>query len=257
VTSPVPTPADQARFIREQLPPDGLFAGQDWRIAPDPFLLPAQLAREIETLGRVLLQFYRSVNLLYRQSAAGKQPAWVADWLDRGKPIELIELQRAPALKNELPRVIRPDLLITDTGLTITELDSVPGGIGLTAWLNQTYQKSRSMFRGHSAKLSEPPSSATLSSPGSGILGGEEGMMRGFASIFGDAKTVHIVVSEEAATYRPEMAWLSSQLGTSRFRVQNGKFAEASPGEAVYRFFELFDLANVPGARALFRLAVE
>jgi hypothetical protein len=257
VTRPAPTPADQARFIREQLPPDGLFAGQDWRISPNPFPLPAELAREIESLGRVLLQFYRSVNLLYRQSVAGKQPAWVADWLDRGKPAELIELQRNPALKNELPRVIRPDLLVTDTGFTITELDSVPGGIGLTAWLNQTYEKSRSLFQAPRAKVSEPSTAVTLSSPSSTILGGGDGMMRGFASIFGDAPTVHIVVSEEAATYRPEMTWLSGQLGSFRFRVQSSKFSEAAPGEAVYRFFELFDLANVPGARALFRLALE
>ena len=29
-----------------------------------------------------------------------------------------------------------PDLLITDHGFALTELDSVPGGIGLTAWLD-------------------------------------------------------------------------------------------------------------------------
>jgi hypothetical protein len=35
--------------------------------------------------------------------------------------------------------VIRPDILLTENGFSITELDSVPGGIGLTGWLNQTY----------------------------------------------------------------------------------------------------------------------
>jgi hypothetical protein len=90
----------------------------------------------------VLLQFYRAVNLLYRKSAEGKQPEWVARWLDLGKPRELIELQRSAAFKNEIPRVIRPDILLTETGFSITELDSVPGGIGLTAWLNKTYSKS-------------------------------------------------------------------------------------------------------------------
>ena len=38
-----------------------------------------------------------------------------------------------------LPRVIRPDILFTENGWHITELDSVPGGIGLTGWLNATY----------------------------------------------------------------------------------------------------------------------
>ena len=56
-----------------------------------------------------------------------------------GQAADLVALQRSPALKNEVPRVIRPDLLITEHGLSVTELDSVPGGIGLTGWLNQTY----------------------------------------------------------------------------------------------------------------------
>ena len=51
-----------------------------------PFPLGENLAEEIESLGRVLLQFYRAVNLLYRKSAEGKQPEWVARWLDLGKP---------------------------------------------------------------------------------------------------------------------------------------------------------------------------
>ena len=80
-------------------------------------------------------------------------------------------------------------------------------------------------------------------------------MLRGFASIFGDAPAVHIVVSEEAATYRPEMTWLANQLGASRFKVQDAKFSAFADGDAVYRFFELFDLANVPNAKAIFELA--
>ncbi len=131
--------ADQAKFVRDSLPPGGLFAGLDWRISPEPFPLRPDLAKEIESLGRVLLQFYRAVNLLYRKSVEGKQPEWVARWLDLGKPAELIALQRSPAFKNDVPRVIRPDLLLTEQGISVTELDSVPGGIGLTAWLNQTY----------------------------------------------------------------------------------------------------------------------
>jgi len=94
-----------------------------------------ELAGELQSLGRVLFQFYKSLNLLYRQSVAGKMPAWVAGLLDQGKPDSLVELQRSTAFKNEWPRVIRPDLLLTDAGLALTELDSVPGGIGLTAWL--------------------------------------------------------------------------------------------------------------------------
>jgi hypothetical protein len=225
--------ADRARFVREHFPSQGMFAGHDWRISPAPFQLSPAVVKELESLGRVLLQFYRSVNLLYRKSTEGRMAEWVARWLDQGKPAELIALQRSPVFKNEVPRVIRPDLLLTEHGLRVTELDSVPGGIGLTAWLNQTY-----------------------SQMGLPVMGGAEGMLRGFASIFDDASKVHIVVSEEAATYRPEMAWLSNCLGDSNFEVQDVHFSGFSPGDAVYRFFELFDLANVPNSAQIFELAV-
>src|SRR5260221_1995252 len=156
--------ANRARFVRDHLPAEGLFAGHDWRVSPSPLRLPAGLAKELDSLGRVLLQFYRAVNLLYRKSAEGKQPEWVAHWLDQGKPEELIALQRSPIFKNEVPRVIRPDLLLTERGISVTELDSVPGGIGLNGWLNQIY-----------------------SQLGSQVLGGADGILRGFASIFADA----------------------------------------------------------------------
>ena len=218
-----------AEYIKSQMPTGGLFANEDWRVAPRPFPLDAKLAKELETLGRVLLQFNRAVNLLYRQSADGKQPAWIAQWLDAGKPQWLIDLQRSPAFKNHWPRVIRPDLLLTDEGLSITELDSVPGGIGLTAWLNKTYAAS-----------------------GATVLGGADGMLTGFASIFGKANRVHIVVSDESATYRPEMEWLCHTLKDERFAVRDTHFQDFAPGDAVYRFFELFDVANVANARAIF-----
>lgn len=201
-------------------------------MATAPFPLGDKVAREFQTLGRLLLQFYRAVNLLYRQSAAGKQPPWVADWLDRGKPQRLIDLQRDQTFKNDVPRVIRPDVLLTDAGLSIIELDSVPGGIGLTAWLNKTY--------------------SALDFP---VLGGAEGVMRGFASISGDAPRTHVVISEEAGTYRPEMQWLATQLDGDRFHVQTSSFTGFNKGDAVYRFFELFDLANVPNATAIFDAA--
>ena len=220
--------------IRQSIPSGGLFLDQEWQIQSEPFTLSPEIRRELETLGRVLLQFYRALNLLYQHSAAGKQLAWVADWLDRGKPASLIELQRSPVFKNELPRVIRPDVIITDDGLKIVELDSVPGGIGLTAWLNQTY--------------------ANLQSS---VLGGTDGMIKGFAGIFRENQKVHIVVSEESKTYRPEMEWLAQQLGPDRFSVRDAAFKDFADSDAVYRFFELFDLPNVPNGELILQRARE
>jgi hypothetical protein len=252
-------PAAAAQFVRDRLPQGGLFAGHHWRVSPQPFPLDQTLGRELETLGRVLLQFYRAVNLLYRQSISGQQPSWVAAWLDQGKPANLIALQRDPAFKNAVPRVIRPDLLLTESGLALVELDSVPGGIGLTAWLNQTYAElaaasgdRRSEAGGRKPEVGGRRSEADFPCA---ILGGLDGMKRGFAGIFGDAPQVHIVVSEEAATYRPEMEWLAAQLGNQRFQVRDAQFTGFADGDAVYRFFELFDGPHVPQAEAIFQMA--
>lgn len=228
------TDAARAQFVRENIPNDGLFAGHEWRISPTPFRLGEKTAADLEKLGRVLLQFYKAVNRLYRASVEGKQPPWVARWMELGKPADLIELQRSSALKNEWPRVIRPDLLITHSGLRVTELDSVPGGIGLTAWLNRTY-----------------------SQMGMEVVGGADGMLRGFASIFGNAPQVHIVISEESATYKPEMEWVANALDGGRIHIRDEGFASPNDGDAVYRFFELFDAPNLPGAARLFELAHE
>lgn len=228
-------PAALARAVQERLPTGSLFADRDWRISPTPFPLDPQLRQDLEFLGRVLLRFYQATNLLYRRSSEGREPDWIAHLLDRGKPDSLISAQRHPALKNELPRVIRPDILLTEDGFSITELDSVPGGIGLTGRLGQIYSEI---------------------DPGTNIVGGANGMTEGFESIFGDAPEVHIMVSEESATYRPEMEWLAAEIDDERFRVHDADFTDFHEGDAVYRFFELFDLANVPASEALLAAAL-
>jgi hypothetical protein len=221
--------AQRAEVIRSALPEGGLFHEKTWRVSPDAFVIGRKFAEELEKLGYRLLRFVRACNQLYRFSVSGRQPTWIADLLDRGKPRELVAMQRERALALAIPKVIRPDLILTDSGYVIAELDNVPGGIGLTAWLDQVY-----------------------SDNGAKILGGTEGMLNGFASILpgGD-----IVVSEEAATYRPEMEWLAARLNELRPTLGYWRVVDTLPRgdwqSEVYRFFELYDLANVRCARQL------
>lgn len=216
--------AESARYVRDHLPPQGLFAGATWRISPEAFPLSPELIAKLELLGPQLLAFYRACNVMYRHSVQGKLPPWIAEYLDAGKPKELIEFSRLGRFKGDIPRVIRPDVILTNDHFFITELDSVPGGIGLTGWLGKTY-----------AEL------------GDNIVGGPHGMMEGFDAAF--EKPLVVVVSEEAATYRPEMEWLGQQVG---FRVMRPEETAGLKNVAtIYRFFELFDLPNVPNAKAL------
>src|SRR6201981_3046238 len=151
---------DRLSTIRAAFPKEGLFAEKDWMLSPDAFPIEKRFLVELEQLGHRVFVFQRACNQLYQLSVKGKQPDWIARYLDAGKPKELVQFSRRKEIRDDLPRVIRPDLILTDEGYTIAEIDSVPGGIGLTAWLNETYARF------------DP-----------NIIGGTDGMLAGFRSV--------------------------------------------------------------------------
>lgn len=212
--------------IQKAFPEQGLFSGKDWRLSPVAFPLSPKTFRQLERIGGLLHRFQRASDTLYRRSRNGSLPAWLHHYLDRGKPETLVELGADPLIQHQLPRVIRPDLILTNDGFTMAELDSVPGGIGLTAWMNQTY---------------------TEILGDDNIIGGAKGMLEGFDSIFKDG--ADLVISEEASDYRPESEWLVQQLNLSgeRWQVHSAESYQNDSDRSVYRFFELFDLPNLPG----------
>ena len=222
-----------------------------WRIGLHPLPISADRLAFFQELGTHLLRFYRALNHLYLESARGTQPSWVASWLDQGKPEALVTYSRMKRFRADLPGVIRPDIIPTQDGMVITELDSVPGGIGLTACMSQLYARpsvSPSAFP-------HPPQ----------LVGGPDGMIEGFAAMLRSQSAhpegmVVIVVSEEAKDYRPEMTWMARELTARglethcieprqvRFTEEGLRFVEAGdrPIGLIYRFFELFDLPNIP-----------
>ncbi len=216
---------DKLQSIRSAFPKEGLFAEKDWLLSPDPFPIEKKFLTELEQLGHRLSVFQRACNQLYQLSVKGKQPEWVARYLDAGKPPKLIEFSRRKEIRDDLPRVIRPDLILTENGYIIAEIDSVPGGIGLTSWLNQTYS-------GFDKE----------------IIGDTNGMLDGFHSVLPNGGD--IVISLEAATYRPEMEWIAARLKDRHrdleWHVVAAENYEPQDARAVYRFFELFDLPNIP-----------
>ena len=256
------TQSDRLQTIRAAVPREGLFAEKAWLLSPDAFQVEKKFVAELEQLGHRLFVFQRACNQLYQLSIKGKQPAWVARYLDAGKPKELIEFSRRKEIRDDLPRVIRPDLILTEKGYIIAEIDSVPGGIGLTGWLNQTY--------------------STFDSQ---VIGDADGMLESFRTALPNGGD--IVISQEAATYRPEMEWIAARLnqkildnGSSildeervssenpassikhpesapSWRVVAAENYEPQDGRAVYRFFELFDLPNIPGIENTLRANAE
>jgi len=223
------SPAGRVAAVKAAMPVGGMFAGKEWRISPDPFVLTKREHKELGKLGYRLWRFVQACDLIFRWSQQGKAPGWVASLLSAGKPKWMTDLAAEKGMVNQFPRVLRPDLVLTDDGFAMSELDSVPGGIGLLGWMNCTY-----------AALGED------------VIGGKNGMIDGFASLFPDG--AEILVSQESADYRPEMEWLADELnalGGGRFTVQNAEGAKVASGRDVYRFFELFDVENIAGSREL------
>jgi hypothetical protein len=119
----------------------------------------------------------------------------------------------------------------------ISELDSLPGGIGLTGWLNETY-----------------------AAMGQSVIGGADGMIEGFASAFPNHD---ILISRESGDYQPEMEWLIGRINERHGGLPRSVMNpwNLTPheliGSSIYRFFELFDLANVDLADEMLKMAQE
>jgi hypothetical protein len=243
--------------IQTALADTPMFEAKTWQLSPDAWPLTSEQVTQLEAIGAACLEYHQALETLYFRSIAGKNllrnkpllAPWAADYLDRGKPAELIAHARDAKNRGMFPNVMRPDLLLTDDGFALTELDSVPGGIGLTAFLNRLYADSGK------------------------ILGAGDAMIANFYASLAALRPaernplIALVVSDEAATYRPEMQWLAHQLqlqGKRVFCLHPEKIfplggslffdADGNPEkiDIIYRFFELFDLANIRTARFFF-----
>jgi hypothetical protein len=238
--------------LRSAFSAQSLFEDKTWQLSPQAWPLTSEQVAQLEQIGAACLEFHQVLETLYLRSVAGKNllrnkpllAPWVADYLDRGKPAELVRHARDAKNRGAFPPVLRPDLLLTDKGFALTELDSVPGGIGLTAFLNKLYGGDTDhAILGHGGAM-------------------VENFYHSLVTLRPEARNplIAILVSDEAATYRPEMQWLAEQLQRLGRRVFCLRPEDVFPlgGELffdvdgtpekidiIYRFFELFDWANI------------
>ena len=221
------------------------FEDKIWLTSPKPFTLNETQIKELELIGEACYQFYLSIESLYKHSKDNKSllrnklltAPWVAEYLERGKPQYLIDHAVKKRIHSKLPAIIRPDLLITEKGFALTELDCVPGGVGLTAFLNSLYEKDFPVVgSSHDMLLNFYTSLANLSEQ--------------------ENPHIAIVVSNDAATYLPENQWISKQLqalgkNVSCINPKDIEFIEGVPHtynkaiDIIYRFFELFELDEI------------
>ncbi|MCX6343968.1 MAG: hypothetical protein NT018_02695 [Armatimonadetes bacterium] len=210
-------------------------------LGAEPFCLSQAQAEQLDKLGEALLTFYKAFNDLYLKA----HQAWVNSCLDIGKGDDLLRHAAMKYQRRALPGIIRPDILMTSDGFVITELDSVPGGFGHLDCLSAAYEDA-----------------------GWELIGSKRGIRDGFAGMLrsssaADEPVCAIVVSDESVDYLPEMTYIARELrevGLRAYTVrpkevlftEDGLFIE--PGgerlrvDVLYRFFELFDLLNIPKA---------
>jgi hypothetical protein len=237
---------------------EGNTAGIGWQLSPAPWILSERQHADLLRLGKILQRFMKAIDTLYQQSRNPNLPvpSWVAELYEQGKPDALIQFSQMKRLKANLPLVLRPDLLLQEDGWTLCEIDAVPGGIGFTSALNRLYRNS-----GFSVLEAEK-----------GMPGAFLAMLKAFVQEKAPDKTepvIAIVLSDEAADYRAEMQWLVNTLrqgtdGTEPYAnialvhpkdlnlvrdqlvFSDPETGEEKPIDLIYRFFELFDLPNIP-----------
>ena len=235
----------QARISRQVARPKPLARFAPFRVSPTPYHISTAQYHHLVELGYWLRDFYWAMDKLYRWSQAGLAPAFVARHLDVGKPEWLLRLAGADAFRQQIPLVIRPDLLLTEQGFRATELDAVPGSIGLLAFLENVYRACGFQL------LGEEPTQAAFLAALLHLANGE---------------AAAIAFSEECLPYQRETTWLSqrwSETGQTLPTVRVEDLVLDASGVAlrgkrlglIYRFFELFDLDNIPGANQLLELA--
>lgn len=241
-TSCSPSSADCGARYQQALQHEGLFSRTDgdglpaWRVGVAPYGVSSAEAAFLHDLGPTLLAFYRSLNRLYYHSVKSPGLGWVARYLDQGKPQTVIDYGRMRRVRDHVPAIIRPDLFITESGWMASELDAVPGGFGVTAAFQHLYH--------------EYP-----------LVGGATGVVDGLSQVVGGRVRVAIVVSDESTDYRPEMRYVAKVLsarGTPTVVVTPSDLVFEECGltlispegstrvDVLYRFFELFDLKNIP-----------
>ena len=213
--------------MKRELPATGLFQDKAWRIGDRPLTLTSEIYSSLQRTGEAIVSFLKAVNELYYS----RDPsfAFFRKLLDQGKPEWIREINDSEIHRDALPKVIRPDLLLSDDKLRMSEIDSLPGGIGTIDFLNQFY-----------------------SERGFDVIRGS----RSFGEYFRESE-IRFVFSEEALDYRPEIQWMLENAGApldeflfleSEMNVSDlGNF----DGASLYRYFELWDRDLTPAARAI------
>lgn len=246
MTSACPTTIHQ--LDPQHLPQQPLYNtgdGVGWQLASTPFTLDADICKQFKQLGPVLYQWQQASQTLYNDSLKNKKHPWLAKLLNQGKPDDLLRFAQMKRFKKMVPLVLRPDILLTEDGIKMTELDWVPGGIGFTSAMNKAYRHSG--FEVQESDKTMPLAFLQM-------------LKNQIPNV--DTPTIAIVVGGDFMDYWLEMQWLVNTIKPDYPHIhlvhpkaidwQDGRLVfedddkNQHPIDLVYRFFEHYDLLNIP-----------
>ena len=225
--------------LNEELLQQPLFKAKSWQLSSQTFKLEKRQEQHLALIGVAIHSLLSALRQLYLQarSSYSDEYNWVRDYLERGKPEWICQLSQDTRFTPQMLSVMRPDIILTNTGYALTEIDSLPGGIGLTELLYQTYTKDTSNT-----------SPFTLL----------EEFHAALARLRPDKENpvVIIIYNDEGETYWPEFDWIAAQLRSNGKKVYTSHVkditcdtntvsfnhnGEQMTADVIYRFFELFD----------------
>lgn len=99
----------------------------NFRVSPTPFKLTKSQKKELDDIGKAICSYMDCCLELYKTNDS------IHEILDRGKPEEYRNVEEIKYL------FLRPDIILTDSGFSVCEIETSPFGLGLAEVLNRAY----------------------------------------------------------------------------------------------------------------------
>lgn len=184
-----------------------------FRVSPKPLFLSSEQQAEIYRIGVDVVDFVAASDSLYKESDE------VRDLLNRGKPEIFCDSYRPT---NYL--FVRPDLIVTDSGFTVCEIETSPFGLGLAHLLNYGYQQ---------AGFETMVDSSTLPNYVQGVT----------------PPTGEIIYSKKTGAYSGQLTYLADTVFARDWKAHS--IDTHDPASQLYRAFYLSEYTDDPQVRAL------
>ena len=179
-------------------------------VGPQPLYLSSAEGKEIERIGGDIVDFMHAADELYRSESD------VKDLLDKGKPKIFQGVGQSRYL------FVRPDLLITNQGFSICEIETSPFGLALAELLNRAYR-----------------------SAGFNTMVGDKVLSQFLVKNTPDNGT--IAYSQKTSSYAGQLEFLAKELLSENGRLWQAEPADivlSRPDSNIYRGFYLYEYLN-------------